>query len=191
MRTYTQRHSGTAIVCGGAPCVFEDLAKAKAMRPDAAVLGCNYAPTMIPEIKQVWSQEASRFGRMLKHRMPDVEIHTADTPQSGMEALYEADYCWPELEWVCGTSGFAAGLWAKHGLEYDEVILAGVPIERSMKEYEKSYASPFNQHNMPFAEDRLYEQWQQQIKSHKLNGKTEGIFSMSGYTRYMLGEPKE
>lgn len=192
MKTYTQRHSGTAIVCGAAPCVFDDLAKAKQMRPDADLLGCNLVPAMIPEIKKTWTQEAVKNGRMIRAQVAeDVEIHTAMLPKPGMEYLYQADYVWPELSWICGTSGFAAGLWARHGLGYDEVILAGVPLDKSVNVYRSEYKSPFNNPEMPFAGEELFEHWHQQIRTHCNNGKTENIFSMSGATMYLLGAPKE
>lgn len=162
------------------------------MRPNADVLGCNLVPAMIPEIKKTWTQEATKNGRMIRsHVAEDVEIHTYAMPQPGLEHLYQADYVWPELSWICGTSGFGAGLWAKHGLGYDEVILAGVPLDRSIKVYRSEYKSPFNNPEMPFASDELFEHWYHQIKAHRSKGRTESIFSMSGATMYLLGAPKE
>jgi hypothetical protein len=38
---YEVKHRGTAIVCGSAPCVFEDLENAKKLRPNATILGVN------------------------------------------------------------------------------------------------------------------------------------------------------
>lgn len=36
---YNVKHRGTAIICGSAPCVFEDLEKALDLRPEAYLVG--------------------------------------------------------------------------------------------------------------------------------------------------------
>lgn len=195
MNTYTERHSGTAIVCGAAECLHDDLAKARAMRPDAMLLGCNMVPALIQDIKHAWVQDAPKVGLLIKSRIPDdVKIHTAKQVSPGMEAIYYADYVWPDLQWVCGTSGFSAALWAKHGLGFDEVILAGVPLSKTMFAYADSYPAPGNlgKDKVPAGySEELIEHWLGHIKNHKLNGKTAGIFSMSGSTMQILGYPKE
>ena len=194
MKTYEQRHSGTAIICGAAACLFDDLAKARAMRPDAVLLGCNMTAAIVPEIKHVWTQKA-RAGKMVRAKIPeDVSIHAASGPIPGMEAIYDCDYLWPELSWICGTSGFSAGLWAKHGMGFDEVILAGVPLSKDIASYAKGYPSPGNLGDgKPLVgySDELFLHWMQHVRTHKKNGKTEGIFSMSGATMTVLGYPKD
>lgn len=194
MQTYTERHSGTAIVCGAAACMLDDLAKARQMRPDATILGCNMIAALVPEIKHVWTQEA-RIGVMIRPVIPqDVKIHAAKGPQVGMEVMWDADYLWPELAWVCGTSGFSAGLWARHGMGFDEVILAGVPLTKTISTYVNGYPSPGNlgDGRIPVGyTDNNFEHWIQQVRGHKRAGKTEGIYSMSGATMGVLGHPKD
>ena len=42
-RKYGVKHSGAALVLGRAACLMEDVAAARALYPDAAVIGCNAA----------------------------------------------------------------------------------------------------------------------------------------------------
>ncbi len=172
---------------------MDDLEKARAMRPDAVLLGCNQTAALVPEIKHVWMQDAHSAGKLVRAKIPaDVSIHTAKQPVKGQEVLFEADYYWPDLAWASGTSGFAAGLWAKHGLGFDEVILAGVPLSKSVPRYLTNYPSPNNigegKPVIGYTEE-LFEHWCQQIRAHKMKGQAENIFSMSGATAHILGMP--
>lgn len=192
MRQYSHRHQGTAIVCGASPRLFEDLANARALRPNAALLGCNEVPALVPEITHVWTQEA-RIGKIWRSKLKDgIFVHAAKGPQPGMEAIYDADYIWPELDWVCGTSGFSAGLWARHGMGFDEVILAGVSLSKNIGGYADGYPSAIGAGaNQPGYSDELFDHWMRQVRTHHKNGKTQGIYSMSGATAQLLGYPKE
>ena len=192
MQKYTQRHRGTAIVCGASPCLFTDLANASAIRPNAVLLGCNEISALVPQIIHVWTQE-SRIGKIWRSKLPEgIYVHAAKGPQPGMEALYDADYIWPELDWVCGTSGFSAGLWARHGMGFDEVILAGVSLSKDLAGYADGYPSAIGSGaNQPGYSDALFDHWMSQVRTHHKNGKAEGIYSMSGATAQLLGYPKE
>lgn len=203
---YTERHEGTALILGAAPSVFEDYAAARALRPQADVLGVNHAASVFPEIRHVWTQH-QEIAPDIKSKAPAVKIHARKNLTrvgtsiyffGGKPAEVEAiDYHWPDLAWATGSSGFSAALWARHGLGYDEVILCGVPIStdsvRYADEYRQFSREKWGDHDEPgdkfWARPGNFNTWHARIEAHIAAGKTAGISSMSGWTREKLGAP--
>jgi hypothetical protein len=193
---YQQRHGGCAIVCGAAPSLFEDLAKAKALRPHADILGVNHTPSLVPEIQHVWTQHGDVAASIKSSAGREVFVHARPRKYSNGGGTWLlpvpnhrwalVDYEWPTLTWLCGSSGIAGALWARHGMGYDEVIMAGIPLNRKQRTYADGYAST-PKFGRDFAEDHQVENWLNHLRTHKANGKTEGITSMSGETARILG----
>jgi hypothetical protein len=193
---YLTKHGGCAIVCGAAPSLFEDLQAARELRPDAVLLGVNNVAAMVNGIEHIWTQH-SDHAPMFKSNAPHIKVHARPrqfTNGGGMWFLPAADhkwaavdYVWPTLTWVGGSSGVAGALWARHGMSFDEVILAGVPLAGSR--YAKAYPSVPTKEDGSWAESHQLEQWIDQLRGHQARGKTENIFSMSGRTRDVLGAP--
>jgi hypothetical protein len=180
---YTTKHSGTAILCGSAPCVFEDLEKARAMRPGAVVLGVNNTPAMIPEIEHIWTQHNNLAQQFKDNAKRKIFVHGRACIMGDF-----ADYIWPSLDWVNGSSGVAGALWAKIGMGFDEVIMAGIPLSRLELHYAEQYPSKYTK-NTGFATENQVDQWIGHLNMHINNGLTKGIYSMSGTTAYYLGQP--
>lgn len=202
MREYNAHHSGVAIVCGGGPTLHSDLERAQAMRPIATLLGVNFSATLVPEIRHVWTQHLEIVPK-IKAQCPHVRVHCRPlaaqirtVTDGGNEEA--ADYLWPELGWVAGSSGFAAALWAKHGMGFDEVILAGVPLNPETLMYDPGYREatmkggrpPAHDEGRHFASPDSMEHWHQCIRNFTRDGKTYGIHSMSGWTAEWLGMPR-
>jgi len=195
---YTARHGGCAIICGAAPCVFEDLDAARELRPGATILGVNNAAAMIPEIEHVWTQHAEHAEMFKAAAGRQIFVHSRSkrftngggiwflaVPDHKFAAI---DYVWPELGWVAGSSGVAGALWARHGMGFDEVIMAGAPLSQSSMVYSDKYPSKPTKAGK-FAEAVQLEHWIRMLQTHKDSGKTENIFSMSGHTGKILGAP--
>lgn len=178
---YSVKHEGAAIICGSAPCVFEDLEKALALRPYAIVLGVNNAGSMIPSIEHVWTQH-NNLAKQYKDKA-NVKVHGRANIMGDW-----TDYIWPSLNWVCGSSGVAGALWAKYGMGFDEVIMAGIPLNREVLTYNEKYPSQYTKVE-GFATGDQVEHWIGHLKAFKEQGKTEGIYSMSGTTAAILGKP--
>ena len=178
---YEVKHRGTAIVCGSAPCVFEDLENAKKLRPNATILGVNGTAGMFEEIEHIWTQHnnfASEFRSIAKR---PIKIHARPKIMGN-----DVDYWWPELSSVKGSSGLAGSLWAK-AMGFDEVIMVGIPLSTSETKYCDKY--PANRNLKDFATEGNILTWQQFVRLYKEEGKTNGIYSMSGYTRKIFGAP--
>lgn len=185
-------------MCGAAPCVFEDLEFARALRPGSTILGVNNAAAMIAEIEHVWTQHAEHAEQFKHAAGRKIFVHSRSkrfTNGGGIWFLAvpkhkfaAVDYIWPELGWVAGSSGVAGALWARHGMGFDEVIIAGAPLSQNVLIYSDKYPSKPTK-GTGFAEPNQVDHWIQMLKHHKAAGKTNGIFSMSGATRNILGAP--
>jgi hypothetical protein len=209
VRLYEARHHGTAIVCGGGPALHSDLERVRALRPDATILGVNFSASVVPGIQHVWTQHIEIAGKI--KAQADVFVHSRPRKfqtrvngpvwRTGVTKDQEAlvDYQWPDLGWVSGSSGFAAALWARHGMGFDEVILCGVGLTMDNRSYSEAYEAaaragsrpPQHDFDTHYASMMSLEHWQHCIRMHTEQGKTEGIFSMSGFTREWLGAPAE
>ena len=207
MRLYDVRHTGTAIIIGGGPDLHSDLEKARALRPGAMLLGVNFSASIVPGIQHVWTQHIEIAGKI--KAQADVKVHSRPRQfqvrvngpvwHTGVSKAQEGeiDYLWPDLGWVAGSSGFSAALWARHGMGFNEVILAGIPLNKEARKYSPDYESvtraairpPAHDNEKHFSSLDSMEHWQQCIRNFTEQGKTAGIYSMSGFTREWLGAP--
>jgi hypothetical protein len=184
MTLYKTKHEGTAILCGSAPCVFEDLQNALALRPGATVLGVNYTPAMFDDIKieHIWTQH-NELALDMRAKMPGVWIHARSNVMG-----HGVDYHWPSLDWVNGSSGVAGAIWAKLGMGFDEVIMAGIPLSREETRYSEKYPSEYKK-KVGFATSAQIEHWLSHLETHQANNLMRGVYSMSGATKDILGYP--
>jgi hypothetical protein len=184
-------------VVGYAPSVYQDVEAARRLRPDAVMLGVKYSCALFPEIEHVWTQHLeqakdirAKAGRpVLIHGRPArFQTRRIRWVTAGRDS--DLDFTWPELRWVYGGSGFGAALWARHGMGFDEVILCGVPMEHGGYAPEiAAFKRPHADRGRSFADVSQLERWRAAIGEFAAQGKTEGIRSMSGWTRDALGAP--
>ena len=196
---YTQKHGGCAIVCGSSPSLHEDLAKAKELRPGATILGANNTAQLVPEIEHIWTLHNEGAHHIKRQAGRKIYVHTRPRKYSnggGLwlvptpdEAWNEVDYVWKSLHWVTGSSGPAAALWARHGLGFDEVIMAGIQLSTSAQNYVAGYLDPKKKDPDHFAGESNILHWQACVLAHYEQGKYQGIYSMSGFTAELLGTP--
>ncbi len=198
-RVYPSKHRGCAIICGAAPSLLEELAEARKLRPDATILGVKYAASIVPDIKHVWTQHGEMTLKIKEAAGRKIYIHarprlihsplgtTWFIPHS-REAYAAIDYVWPNLDYVKGSSGIAGALWARHGMGFDEVIMAGINLSHDNKTYVTGYPNVY-QCGKTYANDGQVENWLRLLKAHMDEGKTQGIYSMAGNTKKMLGGP--
>jgi hypothetical protein len=79
-------------------------------------------------------------------------------------------------------------MWAKHGMGFDQVIMAGVSLSQDVMTYNEKYVGQ-EAFNGKFALDFKLEGWQETLRQFQAEGKTEGVYSISGFTRELLGAP--
>lgn len=195
---YTKQHKGVALYCGSAPCVFSDLEEAKQLYPKAPVYGANFTGSMIPEIEHIWTQHGELAHKYREDAGRKIYVHArfcTKLDRKGMAELkfqrhlYEnIDYVWPELDWVAGSSGVAGAYWLRHGMGYSKVVLCGVPLSIDNTEYHDRYPGKRRNNGRKCNEKSNFENWIG-ILQNNVGPRTEGIYSMSGMTRKILGGP--
>lgn len=196
---YEGSHKGCAIICGAAPCVFEDLEKARELRPGATILGVNNVAAMIPEVEHVWTQHSEHSEMFKENAGRTIYVHSRPRKFNNGAGLWMlpvpdhkwafVDYEWPTLTWVVGSSGAAGALWARHGMGFDEVIMAGIPLSTDTLIYSDKYPSKPTQNNDQFAKDSQVSHWLKIFSNLVAEGKAKNIWSMSGATQKLLGAP--
>lgn len=181
---YETRHSGPLLVVGPAPCVHDDLAAARKLYPDAKVAAVN-AGAQIVAADFLVSQHPAMLALMRdwQRRMfgarPDTHCPGGEAPRTGAAV----DYCW-----VRGSSG-ATSAWGAvrvgKAMGFSPIILCGCPLTGG-----DGYAVAWQKGGIGTTppKDGLMQSYQERLR---VAAKAEGqqVFSMSGYTRSVLGAP--
>jgi hypothetical protein len=194
---YKERHEGAALVVGYAPSVRLDVTAAQLLRPGAVLLGVKYAAVLYQEIEHVWTQHTEQAPDIRVRAGRKISIHGRPSRLQHRRSTWvipgktsDLDYAWPSLSWVYGGSGFCAGLWARHGMGFSEVILCGIPMDTG------GYAPEIAQFKVPrgdggksFVDAPALARWRNLVSEFLKDGRAAGITSMSGWTRSALGAP--
>lgn len=184
-------------MCGAAPSLFVDLEEARSLRPEATIIGVKFAASVVPEIEHIWTQhgemtlkiKAAAGRKIWVHARPrKFQVGTINGIPSTKEAYDAVDYLWPSLPYAVGSSGVAGALWARHGMGFQEVIMAGIGLDCGSLEYAENYPNRYSQHE-GFAKPAQIDHWLNLLKRHQEEGLTDGIYSMSGSTQKVLGKP--
>ena len=199
--TYPFKESGTILILGSAPCIFDDMARALAAFPNARKMG----------VSRIVSEVA--VDHIFKIEKPQVcgivRVHTACHPKAPKPLIHTtkayrhspcANYYWvvadapKKRDGIChtGTSGWAAAQVAA-AMGFERVIMCGCPVTGSgymnaapFKKAGGLTPDNFNHWNNPQGIVTYY-----QGNIRRTVGRFKGIvFSMSGFTRDLLGEPQ-
>lgn len=182
--------SGRAIVCGSGRCLWDDLLAIKAQIRDAATYcAVKQAGLYLPFRFQHWANaHGERFQFMVPLRNEGYYFRGMDGGNRGvypqkLGAILHAERQWPLVDhvWPTKMTGTSALFAVKVmlALGYDEVILCGVPLDKTGR----FYAAPWdvgidlNVVNM--------KEWEEFVPI--FDGR---VRSMSGRTRELLGEPQ-
>lgn len=176
-----------------------DLAEARRLRPEAAILGVKYAASLVPDIEHVWTQHGEMTLKIKTATGRKIYVHARpkkyQTPNGTVwylphakEAFEAIDYLWPSLPYAVGSSGVAGALWARHGMGFDEVIMAGIGLSADDLTYVAGYPNGYSQH-AGYAKPNQVDHWLGILRRHQEEGLTDGIVSMSGATQKILGGP--
>jgi hypothetical protein len=182
--------SGRLILCGAARCLWDDLKKAGGV--DGADLMCiNQAGLHMPYEFEHW---VSVHGELFQWLVPlrnngkGYIMHGKDNHRvehratlSGIMTHSVDQYPLVSHVWPISNVGTSSMFGARVGLAlgYEQIILCGVPIDGTGHFFE----APFHKQLVDFKESAL-RFWQDALSEFK--GK---VFSMSGNTRELLGEP--
>jgi len=182
---YPSHRSGTVLICGYADTLFDDLARARKLRPDASVIAVNDAAGAV-EAFAVFSLHCRRgkldvwaAAQRKKFGPREVHSHGYRHKYETIHAAYPwVDYWWPAAMGT-GTSAWAAAKMAKL-MGFDEIILCGVTLER------RPYAN--GRIARDFRHPQVLELYCRYIRNDK--AWHEGVKAMSGWPRKFFGEPE-
>lgn len=177
---YLYTHSGPVLVCGNAACLFDDVARARAIFENAPVIAVNGAAKVIQAVA-LYSKHPERFTafRWLEaqrfHFGAKPTTH-ADTRAAGKPPC--VDYWWTGL-WGGGGSAWDARKLA-HFMGYAPVVLCGCPLDPGP--YTNGGGIGGFMTDKQVVQD-LRDGLARETPWHA------GAYSMSGYTRELLGTP--
>ncbi len=188
---------GTVIVVGSAGCVHDDLARlptrdmtwVAAVNGGCIVTACDFLMSQHPDKLGYWRD----LSRAAERCWP--ETHSARPPNaSGMRDDYPwVDYWWPQAHNQASSAWTAVRICKLMG--FDEIILAGCPLDpregyfdgedntiRRGMENESRFGNQV-------ATKGFVLSMQESLRMYVEQGEGHNVFSMSGYTRELLGEP--
>lgn len=183
---------GTAIIVGAAPCLFDDLSAAIELRPDSTIFALNEVGMALPHIDHLFCGHYYKTpffmaGRLKKYPETDPYLVHACW-QEGRMRVECVDYWWQNVA-SSGTSAWTCVRIAR-AMGFSEIILAGCPLDTS------GYFNDWNTHKSDEGVPRVgYDDKHTTTRNYRhifaQCAKTEGkkVYSMSGYSRELLGVP--
>ena len=184
---YLYKHSGPVLVCGSAWCLADDFERARSLFPHAGVIAVNGAAEHVPA-DHLYSQHPLKMPRWrtAQYRRFGLKPPTHGAGSSHLKTklgwrppLDEVDYWWGGVA-SKGSSGWGARRLAA-ALGYSLVILCGMPMDPGP--YQGGMVSKLNQHQ------DVMDHYRQHIMGD--TAMHDGVWSMSGWTRDLLGAPDE
>ena len=201
----------TMLVVGSAPCLFADVQRALKLRPFASLMLVNGACTAFESAEHVLAgheEKAEFFARERRERFPNAppwRLHATSHPHrlATSKQLFPSVTDWWPHEVGVGATSASKGAKLAFILGYDEVVLCGCPLnepgyfqgEANVPQH--VMCNRIGDHGVahglgiPVQETRIIKAYRERFKQlaeTEFKGK---VFSMSGYTRDCLGEPRE
>lgn len=173
---------GTALVLGGAKCVWADIAKAVKVTRFQGVLACNHIGIVFPRRLDAWcSLHPDQFGAwcalreargLSRHKRLYGQTGAAYVTQAVPVTLTPMDFPGQAMN---GTSSLFACKVALIDLGFDRVVLCGAPMEDGPHFY--------GDHGLPHASQHRAG-WLEALPHIR-----DRVRSMGGWTRDLLGAP--
>lgn len=193
--------SGTLLVVGSAPCLFADVERALKLRPMAALMLVNGAATAIENAEHVLSghsYKAEEFAAARRSKFPQAppwRLHATITEKHRHEAgtVFPSVTDWWDKTYCHGATSIAKAVdLGLRGLGFDEAILCGAPMDGSGY-FVGEGTQRIDCHRIgdpAMQKHRSIEGYRRKFRdtfAPKVKGK---LFSMSGFTREIVGEPR-
>jgi hypothetical protein len=198
------------LVVGSAPCLFDDVKRALRLRPFASLMLVNGACTAFENAEHMLAgheEKAEMFVRERRKVFPDtkIRVHACCFPHrvDMHKQMYPSVTDWHNHEKGAGaTSASKAAKICLENLGADEVILCGCPLNQpgyfpgEAKVPQHIMCERVGDHGMsrvgiPVQDTRIVKAYRSRFKE-LAEGEFKGrVFSMSGFTRDCLGEPRE
>lgn len=188
------------LVVGSAPCLYDDIAKAREIYPHADLCLVNGAAAAVEDAQHVVAghrSKATLFIRERKRAFPNakpVKVHATKLVHKPGADSAVTDW-WPDVFDTGATSAIKAAKMML-ALGYLPVILCGCPMDGSgyysgdailrggpLKHDCPRVGDPSQQKNMQIV------RYRERLRKYVARGDLKGVHSMSGLTRELLGAP--
>lgn len=181
----------TLLIAGSAPCLYDDLEKAKKLRPNHYVMAINDAARWVPcdlifsihpEKMASWSADQRIFNsKFTTHSALEFEVQRVKYPA--------VDYWW--LGVISSATSAWSGALLAYSMGFPEIILCGCPMNGGdgyAGDTEKgSPSNPRFGYKSP--ESGLIKSFKDSVALNAQKAITMHVFSMSGYTQEKFGAP--
>jgi hypothetical protein len=191
------------LVVGSAPCALDDLAKAKALYPDAEIMAVNGACTMVREAHHMLSGhtvKAEEFVRERKRAFPDApmpRVHANTLLKNARQYARQypsvTDWWGPEMSSGATSAGKAALIGIRMG--FYPIILCGCPMDGSgyhPGDAKVKHDASCARVGDPTKQDRrMIKSYHEKMAALAKTDFKDRVYSMSGFTKMHLGGPPE
>lgn len=193
MPQYPERHQGTLLVVGSGPTLYDDYERAAAAFPDSWIMAINdVAGVLVANFVVSLEHERMAYFRELQLSLwENFTTHCGLNLLNGQE-YYQfpaVDYWWQGAH--CPATSAWGGVRIGKMMGFEQIILCGCPLNGG-----DGYAIDVSQTPQRPGEQRLGHMqgggllatYQEMIQLYAQK-EGENVYSMSGFTREVLGEP--
>lgn len=198
------------LVVGSAPCLFDDVRRAMSIRPFASLMLVNGACTALENAEHVLAgheEKAEMFARERRERFPNAppwRLHACCNMKrcSWYAERFPSVTDWHPHEVGVGATSASKAAKLAFILGFDEVILCGCPMnqegyfagEAEVPQHimcDRIGSFGMSRYGVPVQETRIIKGYREKLKVLAETEFKGRVFSMSGFTRDCLGEPRE
>lgn len=197
------------LVVGSAPCVFDDVHRALRIRPFAGMMLVNGACTAFEHAEHMLAGHEEKAEFFMRERLrvfpgSKIRVHGCCHPhrQKMMANMFPSVTDWHGHEKGVGATSASKAAKLCFELGADEVILCGCPMNQEgyfpgeAKVPQHIMCDRIGDHGMarigiPVQQTRIITGYREKMKILAEGEFKNRVFSMSGYTRECLGEPRE
>jgi hypothetical protein len=189
-----EQQTGTLLIVGSAPSAHEDLARARALRPQAQVMAINGAGQVIEDIDHLLCghvEKAQAFYDARMRKFPDSKpfaVHGTyrDRYRDGKPVASCVTHLWKGVA-TGGTSAWVAVRIGK-AMGFEERILCGCPMEATGYVEGESDGIGHDCARLGLGEGRMFNNYRATFAKRAAE-EGQGVFSMSGWSQSLLGAP--
>lgn len=180
---------GTLLIVGSAASMYYDLDEAKKLRPMAHVLLINGAGQLVEHAEHLLcghGEKAEQFIAARRARFPNAPPIFTHASRRGGTDPKGVTHIWSGVS-TGGTSAWKA-VRVGRGMGYSEFILCGCPIDASGYTPGESAGIAHSCDRIGLGQGRMYDNYRRTFAVRAI-GEGKGVYSMSGYSRELLGYP--
>lgn len=190
---YPKRHAGPVLVAGSAPCLFDDVLRARLLHDDAPIMALNEAAAAMEHIDHLvvgHYYKAPQFMALREERWPGRPAYTGHAcDEPGRIQVPCIDHWWTDAKGQATVAWVAVRI--ARAMGFEEIILCGCPLDTSGywndgQTHLEDEGTPRVGHDNSHPTTRRY---RERFEHYARTEPGAPVRSMSGWTRDLLGAP--